>query len=67
MWVPLCAAQMAAQVAHFINVYSTTKPKEAEPLSCNKAKRCIYIIFLVHCGEAQEEKLGRSRYSNPDD
>lgn len=62
----MCAAWMAPLVAHFINVYSTAKPKAAEPLFCNKAKRCICIIFTVHYGEAQEEKLGRSRYSNPD-
>lgn len=63
----MCAAQMAPLVAQFINVYSTAKPKAAEPLFCNKAKKCICIIFIVHCGEALEEKLGRGRYFNPDD
>lgn len=63
----MCAAGMAPLVVHSINVYSTAKPKAAKPLFCNKAKRCICIISVVHCGEAQEEKLGRSRYSSPDD
>lgn len=63
----MCSARMASLVTQFINVCSTAKPKAPEPLFCNKAKRCICIIFIAHFGEAQEEKLGRSRYSNPDD